>query len=115
MVNQLSNEGSFTLLPQVLFVSNFIMVGSKRWRYRVFKLDMIYFEVQDGQLKLTFKFKHIWEVGTFEFYQYFFKKVTLASLSSLWHQNCLILVKIWIFDDPILKKRPILVNLVPGR
>ena len=25
--------------------------------YRVFKLDMTYFEVQDGQLKLTFKLK----------------------------------------------------------
>ena len=50
--------------------------------YRVFYLDMIYFEVPDGQLKLTFKFKRRWqhvkEVWIFEFYQSIFKKVTLV-------------------------------------
>ena len=55
--------------------------------YRVFQLDLTYFEVQDGQLKLTFKFKkrkqHIQEIGTFEFYQSIFKKVTLVGLNSL--------------------------------
>ena len=60
--------------------------------YRVFQLDMTYFEVQDGQLKMTSKFKkrkqHIWEIGTFEFYQYFFIKVTLAGLNSLWQKGC---------------------------
>ena len=50
-------------------------------------------------------------MGTFEFYQYFFKKVILAGLSSLWHQDCKILVKSWIFDDPIHKKGSVLVIL----
>ena len=61
-------------------------------KYRVFQLDMTYFEVQDGKLKLTSKFKkrqqHIREMGTFEFYQYFFKKVTLAGLNSLRQKWC---------------------------
>ena len=56
-------------------------------KYRVFQLDMTYFEVQDGQLKLTSKFKkrlqHIQEMGTFEFNQSIFKKVTLIGLNSL--------------------------------
>ena len=39
----------------------------------------------------------------------------LAGLSSLWHQDCKTLVKIWIFDDPIHKKWSVLVILVPGR
>ena len=38
------------------FFSCVVLVGSL-CRYRVFKLDMIYIEVQDGQLKLTSKFK----------------------------------------------------------
>ena len=32
-------------------------IASKLVDYRVFKLDMTYFEIQDGQLKLTSKFK----------------------------------------------------------
>ena len=69
-----------TLSDQVNYIFHILI-------YRVFQLDMTYFEVQDGQLKLTSKFKkrqqHIREMGTFEFYQYFFKKVILAGLSSL--------------------------------
>ena len=51
---------------------------------------------------------------TFEFYQSISKKVILAGLNSLWQKNCQVSVKIWIFDDPISKKGPILVILVPG-
>ena len=33
------------------------MVPGNKEEYRVFQLDMTYFEVQDGQLKMTSKFK----------------------------------------------------------
>ena len=86
--------------------------------YRVFKLDMTYFEVQNGQLKLTSMFKKgsstFGRLGHLSCIKNFFKKVTLAGLSSLWHQDCQILVKIWISDDPIQKKGPVMVILVPG-
>ena len=38
-------------------LSEALILGSTNPQYRVFQLDMTYFEVQDGQLKLTSKFK----------------------------------------------------------
>ena len=35
------------------------------------------------------------------------KKVTLATLDSLWQKDCQISVKFWIFNDPIHKKEPV--------
>ena len=50
----------------------------------------------------------------FVFHQPVFKKVALAGLNSLQQTGYQILVKQWIFDDPIHKKGPLLVILVPG-
>ena len=50
---------------------------------------------------------------TFWFYQPVFKKVTSAGLNSLQQKGYQLLVKNWIFDDPIHKKGPVLVIWVP--
>ena len=39
--------------------------------------------------------------------------LTSSGLNSLRQKGCHILVKNWIFDDPFLKKLPVLVILVP--
>ena len=90
------------------------MTGYSSWVrviYRVFQLVMIYFEVQDGQLRLTCKFKKT--SSTFRRFGHL-KKVTLAGFNSLWQKDCQISVKAWVFDDPIYKKGTVLVILVPG-
>ena len=50
----------------------------------------------------------------FVFHQPVFKKVALAGLNSLQQTGYQILVRQWIFVDPIHKKGPLLVILVPG-
>ena len=50
----------------------------------------------------------------FEFHQPVINKVTSASLSSLRQKGYQILVKNWIFDDPLHKKRIVLVICVLG-
>ena len=54
------------------------------------------------------------EVGTFEFHQPVFKKVSSAGLNSLRKKGYQISVKNWIFDDPFHKKGLVLIILVLG-
>ena len=75
-----------------------------------------YFEGLEDHLKITFR---LWwrdqcvpEVWGFEFHQSIFKKITKAGLNSLQQKGCQILVKNWIFEDPIHNKGPVLVILV---
>ena len=56
------------------------------------------------------------EVWKFEFHPPVFKKVTSAGLSTQQPLTEIVLISIknWIFDDPFLKKGPVMVILVPG-
>ena len=51
---------------------------------------------------------------TFVFREPVFKKMTSASLNSLWQKECQILVKNWIFDNPFHNKGLVLVIWVLG-
>ena len=52
--------------------------------------------------------------GYLGFINQFFKKIASAGLSSLRQKGYQILVKNWIFDDPLHKKRIVLVICVLG-
>ena len=54
------------------------------------------------------------EFWTFEFHQLVNKEITSAGLNSLRQKGYQILVKNWIFDDPLHKKRIVLVICVLG-